>query len=188
MQNTCTFYSIRSTGQFCVIEAREVSCCCESCVEHNGENCLNQAYASKWNVYTQVRQFLRKILGTCIGVTIRSQMKVMLKEMLPMLKVTVPDMLYQSETNMKDLPKADDTSLSLSLQEVYANINQCANVSELQDYIDTLNDEELPNLEKPILQARHDAKVDKVAFSSLPKDAPVGLFPFETTGDGNCFP
>ena len=46
--NTHSFYNICSPGQFCIIEAREVSCTCESCVECNGEECLNQAYASKW--------------------------------------------------------------------------------------------------------------------------------------------
>ena len=46
--NTHSFYSICSTGKFCIIEAREVSCTCESCVECNEEECPNQAYASKW--------------------------------------------------------------------------------------------------------------------------------------------
>ena len=38
------------------------------------------------------------------------------------------------------------------------------------------------------MQSKNSARVDKVALSSLPKDAPVGLYPYETTGDGNCFP
>ena len=47
---------------------------------------------------------------------------------------------------------------------------------------------QFPSLEKPVLQSKNNARVDKVALSSLPKDAPVGLYPYETTGDGNCFP
>ena len=134
-------------------------------------------------VYTQVRQLLRKILGTCIGVNIRNQVKVT----LPMLKVMLFMMSYQNETNMKDLPRAADTSLSFDLEEVYVSINQCANFSQLQDYIDMLNDEELPSLEKPILQAGHNAKVKSCLFL-IPKGCTVGFSPFETTGDGNCFP
>ena len=54
-EHTCSFFSIHSTGKFCVIEVREVSCCCESCLFRNGKECPNQAYASKWkaiNLYT----------------------------------------------------------------------------------------------------------------------------------------
>ena len=45
---THSFFSICSTGRLCVNEVREVSCCCESCLFSNGEECPNQAYASKW--------------------------------------------------------------------------------------------------------------------------------------------
>ena len=34
---TRSFFSIRSTGNFCVIEAREVSCVCESCMFGDGQ-------------------------------------------------------------------------------------------------------------------------------------------------------
>ena len=47
-EHTCSSFSIHSTGRFCVIEVREVSCCCESCLFINGKECPNQAYASKW--------------------------------------------------------------------------------------------------------------------------------------------
>ena len=46
--NTRSFYSICSTGNFLIIEAREVSCCCESCMENGGKECPNQAVASPW--------------------------------------------------------------------------------------------------------------------------------------------
>ena len=46
--NTRSFYSICSTGNFHIIEAREVSCCCKSCMENGGKECPNQAYASPW--------------------------------------------------------------------------------------------------------------------------------------------
>ena len=46
--NTESFYSIRSTGNLLIIEAREVSYCCDSCMENGGKECPNQAYASLW--------------------------------------------------------------------------------------------------------------------------------------------
>ena len=46
--NIRSFYSICSTGNFLIIEAREVFCCCESCMENGGRECPNQAYASPW--------------------------------------------------------------------------------------------------------------------------------------------
>ena len=36
--NTRSFYSICSTGNFLIIEAREVSCCCKSCMENGEKN------------------------------------------------------------------------------------------------------------------------------------------------------
>ena len=47
-EHTHSYYSICSTGQFCVVEMRQVSCCCESCPFRNEKDCPNQAYASKW--------------------------------------------------------------------------------------------------------------------------------------------
>ena len=37
-------------------------------------------------------------------------------------------------------------------------------------------------------KAKHNAKVDRVTLTALPKDAPKGAVPIETVGDGNCFP
>ena len=48
--NTRTFYSIRSNGKFCIIEAMEVSGWCNFCMEGDGSKCPNQAYASEWKV------------------------------------------------------------------------------------------------------------------------------------------
>ena len=47
-EHTHSFFSIRSMGRFSVFEVWEVSCCCESCLFRDGEDCPNQAYASKW--------------------------------------------------------------------------------------------------------------------------------------------
>ena len=41
-----SFFSIHSTSNFCVIEAREVSCVCESCMFGDGQECPNQVYIS----------------------------------------------------------------------------------------------------------------------------------------------
>ena len=40
---------------------------------------------------------------------------------------------------------------------------------------------------KPILNPRRTQRVDQVAKLSMPKDAPHGLIPISTIGDGNCF-
>ena len=48
---TRSFFSSRSTGNFCVIEAREISCVCESCMFGNGQECPNQAYVSSWKAF-----------------------------------------------------------------------------------------------------------------------------------------
>ena len=48
---TRSFFSICSTGNFCAIEAREVSCVCENCMFGDGQECPNQAYVSSWKAF-----------------------------------------------------------------------------------------------------------------------------------------
>ena len=78
-----------------------------------------------------------------------------------------------------------EISCLLDLKSVYNEILKCCTFSELVQYIDTLDVGQLPNLEKPVLQVRHNAKVNKIAVQALPTYAPPGLLPIETTGDGN---
>ena len=47
-QKTSSFYSLRSTGEFCIVEVREVSCICEGCLYGDSAECLNKAYISNW--------------------------------------------------------------------------------------------------------------------------------------------
>ena len=47
-QKTRSFYSPTSTGEFCIIEVREVSCCCESCLYGDSTECPNKACVSNW--------------------------------------------------------------------------------------------------------------------------------------------
>ena len=49
--HTQSLFSIHSTSNFCVIEAREVSCVCQSCMFGDGQECPNQAYVSSWKVF-----------------------------------------------------------------------------------------------------------------------------------------
>ena len=51
MAHTRSFFSICSTSNFCVIEAREISCVCESCMFGDGQKCPNQAYVSSWKAF-----------------------------------------------------------------------------------------------------------------------------------------
>ena len=45
--NTCSFYSVHSSGEFSIVEVCEVSCCCQSCLYNDGTECRNKAYASQ---------------------------------------------------------------------------------------------------------------------------------------------
>ena len=46
--NTHSLYSVCSTGEICIVEVCEVSCCCQSCLYNDGTECPNKAYASQW--------------------------------------------------------------------------------------------------------------------------------------------
>ena len=67
-------------------------------------------------------------------------------------------------------------------------MESCRSIKELQQYIDNLDTSQFEKLVKPILQVNRNAAVDRVAQCSLPRDAPTGLVPVVTSGDGNCFP
>ena len=74
------------------------------------------------------------------------------------------------------------------MDEIQKEILKCSTNAELEHYVDSLEGVLFPNMEKPVLQARHNAKVDRVTLTALPRDAPNSLVPIETIGDGNCFP
>ena len=106
------------------------------------------------------------------------------------VKLTIISDYSENANNTDD--KSSDTEIeplmSFDFDSVYNEIQRCSTFSDLEQYIDTLDLHQLPNLEKPVLQVRHNAKVNKIAVQALPTDAPPGLSPIETTGDGNCFP
>ena len=57
---------------------------------------------------------------------------------------------------------------------------------ELEQYVENLDITRFPSL-KAILDVQRTARIDDVACLSMPQDAPKGLLPIRTTGDGNCF-
>ena len=74
------------------------------------------------------------------------------------------------------------------MDEVHKEILRCSTFAELEHYVDSLESVHFPNMEKPVLQAKCNAEVDRVTLIALPKDAPKGVVSIETVGDGNCFP
>ena len=96
--------------------------------------------------------------------------------------------VYDYSESTKSSDAENEPLPSYDFDSVYNEIQRCSTFSELEQYIDTLDLCQLPNLEKPVLQVSCNAKVDKIAVQALPTDAPPGLLPIETTGDGNCFP
>ena len=193
-EHTHSYYSIRSTGQFCVIEFREVSCCCDSCLFRNGKECPNQAYVSKWkaiNLHTGkavVAETFKNLHWDLISISDPDESNAESNT----ASDPEPQMYNYSENdNNADRESSDTDNESLTpfdFDSVHREIQNCATFSELEQYIDTLDLRQLSNLEKPVLQVRCNAKVDKIAVQALPTDAPSGFLPIETTGDGNCFP
>ena len=173
----------------------QVSCCGGSCLFRNGKDCPNQAYASKWkaiNLHTGkavVEENFRNLHWDLIShdhtLHIEPENESNAKSNTESnADVQVYD--YSESTESSD---AENKLLPLyDFDSVYNEIQRCSTFSELEQYIDILDLHQLPNLEKPVLQVSHNAKVDKIAVQALVTDAPPGLLPIETTGDGNCFP
>ena len=186
--NTRSFCSIRSTSKFCIIEAREISCCCKSCMEGDGSECPNQAYTSEWKVIN---------LRTGKAVLQEDFMNYHWnwKEEIPLDE---ENETTSEESNVKsnadrnfeeilDLSSRDDTSTSeIDFDEIYENLNQLQTFEQLQEYVDNF-DSQLPSLIKPILNAPRKCRIDDVAKFSMPPDCLVELVPLLTFGDGNCF-
>ena len=193
-EHTHSYYSICSTGQFCV-EMWQVSCCCESCLFRNGKDCPNQAYASKWkaiNLHTGkavVEENFRNLHWDLISHddTLHTEPENE-SNTKSNAKSNADVQVYDYSESTESSDVANEPLPSYNFNSVYNEIQRCSTFSELEQYIDTLDLCQLPNLEKPVLQVSHNAKVDKIAVQALPTDAPPGLLPIETTGDGNCFP
>ena len=89
------------------------------------------------------------------------------------------------EEHDDDLP--DSTDQTIDWDELYDTINTFTTFEQLQQYVENYEVTMFPSLMKPILNAWRTQRVDEVAKLSMPQDAPKGLVPISTIGNGNCF-
>ena len=187
--NTRSFYSIRSTGKFCIIEAREVSCCCTSCMEGDGSQCPNQAYASEWKAIN-LRTGKAVLQEDFTNYHWNCKDEVPLDEQN---EESSEESNSESNTDLvlEELPDfscTDEVSnTEVDFDEIYEEINQLQTFEQLEEYVENFDESQLPSLIKPILNAPRKCRIDDVAKLSMPADCPGGLVPLVTIGDGNCF-
>ena len=95
----------------------------------------------------------------------------------------------KSEFFIVGFPSSHESCLlNVDMDEVQKEILKCSTFAELEHYFNSLESVHFLNMEKPVLKAKCNAKVDRVTLIALPKDAPKGVVPIETVGDSNCFP
>lgn len=176
--HTRSFYSIRSTGSYCSIEVREVSCCCESCLDGDGSTCPNQAYASKWrvlNLRTGKPLVSESFKNTHWGLTVNNDNA----EATDKADFDHTPNVFDSDD--EELP----TYLGFNWGQVFAKFQEKKNYFELEEYVLSIEENHMMNLR--IQKMPRNAAVDEVALQSIPKDGPAGLHPVSILGDGNCF-
>ena len=170
-----------STGDFLIIEAQEVSCFCESCIENGGRECPNQAYASPWWAINL------KTGKTLVSDDYVNTHWITEGEAPPISNISnVSDRIapaFTVEDNTDEINPAE-IHTKIDWNQKLTEMESCRSINELQQYIDNLDTSQFENLVKPILQVNRNAAVDKVPQCSLPRDAPTGLVPVVTSGDG----
>ena len=140
--NTRSFYSIRSTGKFCIIEAREVSCCCKSCMEGDGSECPNQAYASEWKAIN-----LRT--GKAVLQEDFTNYHWNWKGVIPVDEQNdTTSEESNSESNadidfeeLPDFSITDDVSnVEIDFDEIYEDLNQLQTFEQLEEYVENFDE------------------------------------------------
>ena len=145
--NTRSFYSIRSTGKFCIIEAQEVSCCCDFCVFGDGSDCPNQAYVLNW-----------KSINLWTGKAVVEDF-VNLHWDLDNEDSDVSNDVSNTDSNAEPFNVCDVTEYQGEQQvnsdfdwdELYNDVNGMQMFDELEQYVENLDTTTFPNLNKPIL-------------------------------------
>ena len=140
--NTRSFYSIRSTGKFCIIEAREVSCCCTSCMEGNGSQCPNQAYASEWKAINLIK-------GKAVLQEDFTNYHWNCKDEVPLDEQNEESSEESNSESNADLVLEELTDFSytdevsnteVDFDEIYEEINQLQTFEQLEEYVENFDE------------------------------------------------
>ena len=186
--HTRSFFSIHSTGNFCVIEAREVTCVCENCMFGDGQECPNQAYVSSckaFNLYTGkpilAEAFHNKHWITPESNTPESNGPAQenccrshrnSKRKSGHNTIQHEDHVHSSrENSLKRERKACQQNINnIDCTRIYAEIQKCRNYEEMEVLVDSLDESNFEDLHHPIMAAGPDAVVDPVATYHFPSD------------------
>ena len=167
VQTQGTFYSIRSTGEFCVIEVRKVSCSCESCLYDEGRQCLNQAYASEWkaiNIATGKpvleENFINehwdpnaKKTKTSSDSNIDSNAD---SNTVPTPQIHVLNVRKRKQSTRNEQPPKQKVNWDKIYQEMEAKNTYC----DLEHYVESVY-LKIPNLYRPIIRFPRHCNIDR---------------------------
>ena len=201
--NTRSYYGVRSTGNFMVLEVREVACCCESCLYDDGSQCPSQAYASKWkavNLHTGKPllddAFENLHWGTSLNTDqTRCKRRSRKSGKVPKTKKPSnatksqdgPDHAGSNARSVDDPVHADgDAQDNFDWKKVLEDVQKMDSYHDMEEYITDIVDEH--RLDGHIQSFKKHFVIDNVALNEMPRDSPKNVFPVTTVGDGNCFP
>ena len=190
---TRSFHSVRSTGRFCVMEARLVGCCCEICMTTDGDSCPNQAYVSQWVAYNLKTG--RPLLETSFVNRHWSECDVSNED------VEIVAERQVTNSHKRKVSKSISDTISVNnvtddglcnesvpdWQKIARRYTSFTNFEDLEEYIETLDRSMFkPMVNRSVTKFSNKFEIDTVAQEVIPSDFPSGYVPVSSIPDGNC--
>ena len=197
--NTRSFYSIRSTGEFCVIEVCKVSCSCESCLYNEGKECPNQSYALDCKAIKIVSGKLvlqDNFLNIHWHLNAKKTKAGCDRNANSNTSTNLPDAdvplenewKWKQSTNNRQPPKQTHRSQKVNWDEIYQVMQGKYTYSDIESFVESVDKFKFQTLYRPIMKLPRYCNIEKVAFHHLSEDCPKNDVPIVTTGNSNSLP
>ena len=198
------FSSIRSTGEDYIVEARNVACCCPSCMFHSSVACPNKQYCGEWKQFNllsgkSVNEEVVSHWENC-NLSLRNEFVeneqcdndsnldldgniCCTSDSSDSVSNTSSACLNVSNTSSKDNMSLGNECVNWN--DIYTQLQLCSNFEDMSQVVASYDFPELTSL-PTTLKRMHE--IDEIALQNLPTDSPKDYLPVKIYGDGNCCP
>ena len=188
ISGTQKFHSIRSTGNKGVIQSRSVTCLCRSCLHIEDTQCPNSHYVAEWRSFkVSTGSEIKGDLSSNHWLVPHEENEVNLDETIEGVDRN-EDVDQLPSYQLPYIPFEVEVATN-RFHDMYEMVQQCKTFHSLRRMISRIvHPTMLVPISNPVVRAERGDRIDEVAISELPDDAPPDCVPIETAGDGNCCP